>query len=73
MTEEQQEKKEEELKIDSKQPAKPKTDQNIGIEEVFDNPDYGALGLGDELKLYKGLKWTIWENIEFMRHETNKA
>ena len=40
-----------------------KGDPNIGIEEEFDDPDYKELG--DELKLYKGFKWTIWENIDY--------
>ena len=30
--------------------------------ETFDN-EFSKLG--DEFKLYKGLKWTIWEQIDF--------
>lgn len=44
---------------------KPTTDPILEIEEDFSNRNLTELLEGDEFKLYKGLKWTIWESIEF--------
>lgn len=45
-------------------------DQNLAMNEKFGEPDYGSIA--QELSLYKGLKWTIWEYIEYDQKEKNK-
>jgi len=47
-------------------------DPNLDIEEVFDDPDYGEVGLENEIKLYNDFKWTIWENIDYLDPKANK-
>ena len=41
--------------------------------ENFTNGPYADLLAGDEFKLYKGLKWTIWESIESQNAEKHRG
>ena len=54
---------------DNAETEKPTTDPVHDINEDFSNKPYAELLEGDEFKLYKGLKWTIWESIEFQNAE----
>ena len=54
------------------------TQENKGIdpiflaEETFDKAPIEGLAEGNELQLYKGLKWTIWENIDYVTQKQLK-
>jgi len=38
---------------------------NVELEQPMEEFDSEYCKLGDQFKLYKGLKWTIWEHIDF--------
>lgn len=58
---------------DNAETEKPTTDPVLDINEDFTNKPIAELLEGDEFKLYKGLKWTIWESIEFQNAEKTRG
>ena len=48
------------------------TDPILDAVESFETKAIDGLAEGKELQLYKGLKWTIWENIEYVEKKQTK-
>lgn len=55
-----------------KQDTEEKVDPIFLAEESFDKEPIEGLAEGNELQLYKGLKWTIWENIDYITQKQLK-
>ena len=54
------------MAIEAAEAPKPTVDPIIASVESFDTRAIDGLCEGKELQLYKGLKWTMWENIEYV-------
>ena len=48
------------------------TDPILDAVESFETKAIDGLAEGKELQLYRGLKWTIWENVEYVEKKQQK-